>query len=305
MTARSRNAQETRAELLAAARARFAADGFERTTLRAVAADVGIDPALVIRYFGNKQELFAAAAEFTLDLPDLSDVEPDELAEALLPRFLAVWEDDGQFLALLRAAMTSPAAADKMREVFAEQGFGAPVAEIAQRAGVGVASIYRRWPSKTELAEQVRISCLSRIVAEARAAVAEEADPWRAFTRFLFRCLGEGSGVGTVLPPDGPEIARSAEYHRVRQEMADSVSELVRAAHQAGELRPEITAADVVLLFKHLNPALPIAEPRRAELRARYLAVFVEGLRADRPAELPGPAPDWAEVHAMSRTGPA
>ncbi|MFR9731978.1 TetR family transcriptional regulator [Saccharopolyspora sp. MS10] len=121
MTARSRNAQETRAELLAAARARFAADGFERTTLRAVAADVGIDPALVIRYFGNKQELFAAAAEFTLDLPDLGDVEPDRLAEALLPRFFAVWEDDGQFLALLRAAMTSPAAADKMREVFADQ----------------------------------------------------------------------------------------------------------------------------------------------------------------------------------------
>ncbi|MCX2730797.1 TetR family transcriptional regulator [Saccharopolyspora sp. NFXS83] len=122
MTApRSRNAGETRAELLAAARSRFAADGYERTTLRAVAADVGIDPALVIRYFGNKQELFAAAADFTLDLPDLTGVDPAELAGALLPRFFAVWERDGTFLALLRAAMTSPAAAEKMREVFAAQ----------------------------------------------------------------------------------------------------------------------------------------------------------------------------------------
>ena len=51
---------------------RFGADGYERTTLRAVAADVGVDPALVIRYFGSKQDLFAAAAEFTLDLPDLT-----------------------------------------------------------------------------------------------------------------------------------------------------------------------------------------------------------------------------------------
>ncbi|MFR9730471.1 TetR/AcrR family transcriptional regulator [Saccharopolyspora sp. MS10] len=204
-----------------------------------------------------------------------------------------------------RSAGYADRVVEAAREVFAEQGFGAPVAEIAQRAGVGVASIYRRWPSKTELAEQVRISCLSRIAAEAGAAAAEEADPWRAFTRFLFRCLDEGSGVGTVLPPDGPETARSAEYHRVRQEMADSVSALVRAAHEAGELRPEITPADVVLLFKHLNPALPTAEPRRAELRARYLAVFVAGLRSGGPAELPGPAPDWAEVHAMSRTAPA
>ena len=69
VSTRARNAQETRADILAAARARFGAEGYERTTLRGVAADVGVDPALVIRYFGSKQDLFAAAAEFTLDLP--------------------------------------------------------------------------------------------------------------------------------------------------------------------------------------------------------------------------------------------
>ena len=73
---RTRNAQETTADILAAARSRFGTDGYERTTLRAVAADVGVDPALVIRYFGSKQDLFAAAAEFTLDLPDLSRSTP-------------------------------------------------------------------------------------------------------------------------------------------------------------------------------------------------------------------------------------
>ena len=100
---------------------RFGSDGYERTTLRAVAADVGVDPALVIRYFGNKQTLFAEAAEFTLDLPDLSGVEPDDVADALLPSFFAVWEDDPTFVALLRASMTSPLAADAMRRVFATQ----------------------------------------------------------------------------------------------------------------------------------------------------------------------------------------
>ena len=118
---RSRNAAQTRADILTAARLRFGSDGYERTTLRAVAADVGIDAALVIRYFGSKQDLFAEAAEFTLDLPDLSDVRPEDVADALLPSFFAVWEDDPTFVALLRAAMTSPTAADTMRRIFATQ----------------------------------------------------------------------------------------------------------------------------------------------------------------------------------------
>jgi AcrR family transcriptional regulator len=119
--ARPRNAAQTRADILSAARRRFGSDGYERTTLRAVAADVGVDAALVIRDFGSKQDLFAAAADFEIDLPDLSDVEPDAVAGILLPRFFAVWEEDETFLALLRAAMTSPLAAETLRQVFAEQ----------------------------------------------------------------------------------------------------------------------------------------------------------------------------------------
>jgi AcrR family transcriptional regulator len=140
VSTRARNAQETRADILAAARSRFGADGYERTTLRAVAADVGVDAALVIRYFGSKQDLFAAAAEFTLHLPDLTGIDPDRVAEVLLPKFFAVWEDDTTFVALLRAAMTSATAADTMRGVFATQV--APVLAAvapdhpAQRAGL-------------------------------------------------------------------------------------------------------------------------------------------------------------------------
>jgi AcrR family transcriptional regulator len=119
--ARPRNALQTRADILAAARRRFAAEGYERTTLRAVAADVGVDAALVIRYFGSKRDLFAAAADFKIELPDLSGVEPDKVAGLLLPRFFAVWEEDETFVALLRAAMTSRIAADTLRQVFAKQ----------------------------------------------------------------------------------------------------------------------------------------------------------------------------------------
>ena len=61
----------TRARIVAAARQRFAADGYERATIRAIAADAGVDPSLVMRYYGNKQGLFVAAAEIELRIPDL------------------------------------------------------------------------------------------------------------------------------------------------------------------------------------------------------------------------------------------
>jgi AcrR family transcriptional regulator len=116
---RPRNAAQTRADILDAARRRFAAEGYERTTLRAIAGDVGVDAALVIRYFGSKQDLFATATDFMIDLPDLSEADPDAIADMLLPRYFAVWEDDPAFLALLRAAMTSRVAADTLNQTLA------------------------------------------------------------------------------------------------------------------------------------------------------------------------------------------
>jgi len=119
MTKRPRNAAQTRADILAAARRRFAEEGFDRTTLRAIAADVGVDAALVIRYFGSKQDLFATATEFTIKLPDLTGASPDEIADMLLPQYFAVWEEDHSFMALLQAAMTSRVAADILNETLA------------------------------------------------------------------------------------------------------------------------------------------------------------------------------------------
>jgi AcrR family transcriptional regulator len=116
---RPRNAAQTRADILAAARRRFATQGYEGTTLRAVAADVGVDAALVIRYFGSKQDLFATATEFRIELPDLSGVDPEAIAGMLLPRYFAVWEEDHTFLALLRASMTSRIAADTLCQALA------------------------------------------------------------------------------------------------------------------------------------------------------------------------------------------
>lgn len=116
-----RSAAETKETILAAARERFAADGYERATIRAIAADAAIDPAMVMRYFGNKERLFAAAVEFDLELPDLATVPRDGMGTALVTHFLERWERDETLLILLRAGVTNPAVAERMRTIFAGQ----------------------------------------------------------------------------------------------------------------------------------------------------------------------------------------
>src|SRR5213076_3047528 len=107
--------------ILAAARKHFAASGYERATIRAIAADAGIDPALVMRYFGNKEKLFAAAADFDLRLPDLTAQPRSRAGAAFVHHFVERWEADDTFMALLRVAMTNEAAAKQVRTVLASQ----------------------------------------------------------------------------------------------------------------------------------------------------------------------------------------
>jgi AcrR family transcriptional regulator len=118
---RRRDAEATKAAILTAARERFAADGYERATIRAIAGDAAIDPALVMRYFGNKEKLFAAAADFDLRLPDFGALPFARAGSALVAHFLDRWESDDTFMALLRAAITNELAATRVRAVLAGQ----------------------------------------------------------------------------------------------------------------------------------------------------------------------------------------
>ncbi|PZS25409.1 MAG: TetR family transcriptional regulator [Pseudonocardiales bacterium] len=120
-TERSRAAREG---ILAAARRRFTEGGYERTTIRMVAADAGLDPSMVIRYYGSKDGLFSAAVDVDLRLPDVAGVPPDELGWILARHFVDLWESDfgrETLLILLRSAASHPAAAERVRTVFTDQ----------------------------------------------------------------------------------------------------------------------------------------------------------------------------------------
>lgn len=131
MAPAARDGQATRAAILDVARSQFGDLGFERTTIRSVAAAAGVDPALVMHYFGSKADLFAAASRFEITFPDLSAVAPDQVAGVLLPLFITAWGPQGPFLPLLRAAATNRVAAEALLQVFVDQVAPALAAVVA------------------------------------------------------------------------------------------------------------------------------------------------------------------------------
>jgi AcrR family transcriptional regulator len=136
-----RSSDRTKAAILAAARERFGAAGFQGATIRAIAADAGVDPAMVMRYYGSKDKLFAAAAEFDLRFPDLSAIERKEVGLLMVRHFLERWEGDEPLVVLLRSSATNAEAAQRMHEIFGAQleplvASLAPADEVATRAGL-------------------------------------------------------------------------------------------------------------------------------------------------------------------------
>ena len=98
--------------------------GYERTTVRDVAARAAIDPAMVMRYFGSKEGLFARATAFDLQLPDLTQVARAGIGTTLVAHFLEIWEgarSNGSLISLLRAAASSDDAANAIRTIFGGQ----------------------------------------------------------------------------------------------------------------------------------------------------------------------------------------
>jgi AcrR family transcriptional regulator len=138
---KTRKSDRTRAAILDAAQKLFAQHGHDRTTVRDIAAKASIDPALVIRYFGSKDELFVRAAAFDLRLPDLSKVKRSQIGDTLIRRFLELGEGFTGMTVLLRSAASNDYAASRVRELFAVQVLPAFArvgsrADAAERAGL-------------------------------------------------------------------------------------------------------------------------------------------------------------------------
>lgn len=119
----------TRERIADAARRLFAERGFDRTSVRAVAAEAGVDPALVHHYFGRKQRLFIEAVDFPIDairaIETLAVDDVDHVGERLVRFALQLWDDPvvlPRLLAVLRSAVTDPEAGRLLGQLFTRQG---------------------------------------------------------------------------------------------------------------------------------------------------------------------------------------
>jgi AcrR family transcriptional regulator len=122
-TGRRPGTPDTRDAILTVARRRFATRGYDATSLRGIATEAQVDPALVIHYFGSKEGLFVAAtglpAEFPGLLGDLTALPPGDFAQALVRTYLRIVDSDpgrSAILALVRSAVSNEKAATMLRE---------------------------------------------------------------------------------------------------------------------------------------------------------------------------------------------
>jgi AcrR family transcriptional regulator len=184
---------------------------------------------------------------------------------------------------------------DAAREVFVADP-GAPIAAVAEHAGVGISALYRRYASKEELLRRLCGDGLRTYIAAAEEALADGGDPWEAFARFMRRVVDADTHsltsrlAGTFTPTE--ELNRDAA---IAQELNQRLFERTRAA---GAIRPDLDVNDLSFLFEQLASVRLGDEARTRQLRHRYLALLLEAMRRPSNPPLPGPPPTWPELHA-------
>ncbi|MFE3545113.1 TetR/AcrR family transcriptional regulator [Nocardia sp. NPDC059177] len=181
---------------------------------------------------------------------------------------------------------------DAARAVFLDDP-SAPIAAVADRAGVGISALYRRYPSKEVLLRTLCQDGLRRFNAEADAAL-EDPDGWHGLVGFLERVVEADVHsltvklAGTFTPDDAllPDVVHSGEV----------VDELVRRAHATGKLRPDFGTLDLGLVLEACATVTMPDPARAAQLRRRVLALLIDGMTTTAPdGELPGPPPAAGE----------
>ena len=169
----------------------------------------------------------------------------------------------------------------------------APITAVAKHAGVGISALYTRYGSKEELLRKLCHDGLALFVAETEAALADDRDPWSSFSDYMRRLVDADTSSMTLalagtFTPTAEMFALAERANQLLQTFFDRVR---------GALRPDVDVHDISLIFE-LVAALKLTDRERTlQLRQRYLAVILDGLRARERDRLPGPPPSWQELN--------
>ncbi len=175
-------------------------------------------------------------------------------------------------------------------EVFTQRGLDATLDDVARQAGVGVGTVYRRFPDKESLVAELfqdRIDAIVTVAEEAGAAP----DPWQAFASFLEYAAASMAGDLGLR-----QLMMFATYGKdkvayAREQMRPALTKLVERAQAAGALRPDFDATDVPLIAFMLSAAAEYAGPARPDVWRRYLTLLIDGMPHSRQGTSPLPVP--------------
>ena len=187
------------------------------------------------------------------------------------------------------------------RDVFVELGAEAPLDEVARRAGVGIATLYRRFPDRAALQRAVALDVLAQAGDAARRAEVEEADAVVALGRYMHAALD--LQISAVMPVLLGRISfDDQEMSLARQRAVEPVLRMIASGQAAGQLRPDIAFGDIGTLLVRLSRPLPGALPRELDLSLahRHVDLFLDALRSARGAELGGPRLSLSDLQAIS-----
>ena len=181
---------------------------------------------------------------------------------------------------------------ESAREVFLEDP-RAPISAVAKQAGVGISALYTRYGSKEDLLRRLCYEGLQRFVKETEAALGDDRQPWEVFTEYVTRLVDADTSSLTLA------LAGSFTPTEAMFALAERANELTGRlfTRVKPELRPDVDVHDISLVFELVAAVKLSDRGRTMQLRRRYLAVILEGLRAGDRDPLPGPPPSWRELN--------
>ncbi|MEV0776698.1 TetR/AcrR family transcriptional regulator [Streptomyces sp. NPDC050433] len=179
------------------------------------------------------------------------------------------------------------------REILVESGPDVPLDEIARRAGVGNATLYRHFPDRAALILEVVHTVMARTADKAERLAAEEADAFVALSRFVHAAADER--IGAVCPllsgSFNGDLPHLKHLHAERERLEAAVEGLMEAARAAGRLRTDVAVGDLMVALSQLTRPLPGTGCLTIDrFTHRHLQLFLDGLEAPARSELPGAA---------------
>jgi AcrR family transcriptional regulator len=181
---------------------------------------------------------------------------------------------------------------DAARDVFAAQGASASLAAVADRAGLGIGSLYRRYGSKTELLQRLCVLAMQQTIAAANHALANP-DTTEALTAYIRACVTLRTGA---LGPLAGSIEVTHEMWALARKGRRLHNRIVSRAHRDGRLRRDVTALDVAWMIEQFGRTAPPTDGDDADhaIHQRLLAIALDGLFASDAQPLPGRPPTTA-----------